>query len=292
MKRLFTLGITIVLIIITKHQTMGQCSVNAGNDITVCVGMDGFEQILGESLVIENGTPPYTYSWSCNFSIGTFNYSASDFLNDTTLANPELIGLVDDSLEFYISVTDFNDNTCSDTLVVFFCQTFMTLEDKQTTIMQGDTAQLYPGVFSNCEPITYQWTPNYNISDPNIPYPAVWPDTTTYYVATAIDSAGCEMIDSSFKVFVNPLNTIELGINSSVKIFPNPMSDFFVVEFSGISIDNLSIELYDAQGRMVRKANVSGDRTEIKRGDLQSGLYIYRLFQGIQSAGQGKLVVE
>ena len=292
MKRLFTLAITIVLIIITKNQTMGQCSVDAGSDITVCAGMGVFEQSLGGSMVIENGTFPYTYAWSCSFSIGTFELNASDFLNDTTLANPELTNSVDDSLTFDVLVTDLNGNTCWDTLVVYFCHSMLTLEDKQTTIVQGDTANLYPGVFGNCAPVTYQWTPNYNISDPNVQYPSVWPDTTTYYIATAIDSAGCEMTDASFKVFVNPLSTIELGINTSVKLFPNPMTDFVVFEFSGVLMDNLRIELYDVQGRIVSKTNVSGDRLEMKRGDLQAGLYIYRIFQGNEGLGEGKLVVE
>lgn len=291
MKRLFTFGITIVLLIITNLRVIGQCSVDAGNDITVCVGMEGFSQSLGESLVIEGGTAPFIYAWSGSYSIGPLNFTASDMLNDTTIANPELLYPNDDSLAFTVSVTDFNGNTCSDDLVVYFCNIMMTLEDKQTSIMQGDTAQLYPGVFGNCEPLTFQWTPDYNISDPTIPNPVVWPDTTTYYAATAIDSAGCVMIDSPFTVFVNPLNTIELGINSSVQIFPNPMSDYIVVEFSGFSIDNLRMELYDAEGRVVRKANISGQRTEIQRGDLQSGLYIYRLLENNQPLGHGKLII-
>lgn len=69
------------------------------------------------------------------------------------------------------------------------------------------------------------------------------------------------------------------------------MSDYFVVEFSGFSIDNLRMELYDAEGRVVRKANISGQRTEIQRGDLQSGLYIYRLLENNQPLGHGKLII-
>lgn len=292
MNQLQSLGITIVLIIISLNQTMGQCSVDVGNNMTVCVDLGLFELTLGEDLIIDNGTPPYTYAWSCNYSIGSLDFTASDFLNDTTLANPELIDWVDDSLEFHISVTDLNQNTCSDTLLVFFCQYGITLEDKQTTIMQGDTTQLYPGVYGNCDPVEYQWVPDYNISDPNVPNPLVWPGTTTYYVATAIDSAGCEITDETFEVFVNPLNTIELEGNTSIKIFPNPMTDFVVVEISGFSMNNLRIALYDSQGRIVSETNISGNRTKIKKENLHAGLYIYQLFQNNQPMGQGKLIVE
>lgn len=292
MKSLFTLGFAFISVILIQNQTLAQCSVDAGNDITVCVGMEGFSQSLGEALVIEDGTAPYTYAWSASYSIGPLNFTASDMLNDTTIANPELLSPNDDSLAFTIVVTDFNGNTCSDELVVYFCNVMMTLEDKQTTIVQGDTAQLYPGVFGNCEPITYHWSPEYNISDPNVDTPTVWPDSTTYYTATATDSAGCVMVDSHFAVYVVPLSVTELGQSARVSVFPNPMTDFMVFEFSGAAMSDLRVELYDVQGRMVSNTKVSGERLELKRGDLQAGLYIYRIFQGNQSLGEGKLVVE
>jgi len=290
MKTILSIAIS-MLFIFSASQTPGQCALNIGNDTTVCV-MGLSELTLGESLTIDGGTPPYTYAWSSNYSIGPLQFTASDFLNDTTLANPELLYWSDDSLVFQLAVTDFMGNTCSDTLVVYFCHFAMTLEDKQITIMQGDTAQLYPGVFGNCQPITYQWSPDYNISDPNIPNPVVWPDSTTYYVATALDSAGCEIIDETFEVFVSPVSTSDNLSNPSVAIYPNPMSDFATIEINGINAEKLRIDFYDIQGRLVSQNTLSGKRHQISSANFRSGLYIYRLFQNDQPFGQGKLVVE
>src|SRR5690554_3825675 len=128
--------------------------------------------------------------------------------------------------------------------------------------------------------------------DPNIPNPVVWPDSTTYYVATALDSAGCEIIDETFEVFVSPVSTSDNLSNPSVAIYPNPMSDFATIEINGINAEKLRIDFYDIQGRLVSQNTLSGKRHQISSANFRSGLYIYRLFQNDQPFGQGKLVVE
>ena len=136
---------------------------------------------LGGAPTVITGTPPFTYTWTCIYSIlNTLFFTASDFLDDTTSANPRLTDHNSDTLAFYLTVTDSFGNTCNDTVIVRFCGNFAwTLDWKFTHINQGDTTTIFPSVGQGCPPLTFQWFPNYNISDPNIENPTVWPDTTT-----------------------------------------------------------------------------------------------------------------
>jgi hypothetical protein len=56
-------------------------------------------------------------------------------------------------------------------------------------------------------------------------------------------------------------------------IYPNPTFDYITVEFSGTFAD---VELYDAQGKIIRRASIqSGDQLSLE--NEQSGVYFVRI---------------
>jgi gliding motility-associated-like protein len=67
-------------------------------------------------------------------------------------------------------------------------------------------AQLTPPIPQG--PIVYQWTPNTNISNPNIPFPLATPTQQTWYVITAFP-AGRPLCGSSDSVLVNALTSLD-----------------------------------------------------------------------------------
>ena len=140
---------------------------------------------------------PIQFTDTSKTRFGTVNYWKWDFgnpaaTNDTArIRNPQYtyaqLGT------FNISLIVSTDKGCIDTV-----QSSVNIVDKppiqltnDTLICTADTLQLRAigdGVFS--------WSPNYMISDTNIPNPLVSPDVATKYYVTLTNGPGCVNIDS------------------------------------------------------------------------------------------------
>lgn len=272
----------------------GQCIAETRNDTALCT-MHGLDTIsLGGSPTVSGGVPPYDHSWSTSESVGTTTYSASFFLNDTTVADPELHHeAVHSSLTFHLTVSDAAGNTCHDSLEVAFCSFgILTGSFSSTEIQQGDTGQIHPSVGSaGCDPLSYQWSPDYNISDPTTSDPQVWPDTSTTYSAVVTDSAGCETVDT-FQVHVETASIEERGLNPrDVRIHPNPMKERSTIRIEHPDPSGMRMEFYDASGRKVDELPIEGEETRFQRKGLESGIYFYRLFDEQRAVEEGKLIL-
>lgn len=246
---------------------------------------------LGAAPTVTGGIPPFTYTWTCNYSLlNMLFFTASDFLDDTTSANPQLLEFTDDSLAFYLTVSDALGNTCADSVTVRFCGNFvMTMVWKYDNINQGDSTILFPSIAQGCDPLSIEWFPNYNISDPSSWNPIAWPDTNTQYYSIVTDAAGCQANGGTFDVFVSPLSTggSEHQI-SAINIFPNPLA---VRSTISVSSGNVLMLFYDVWGRQVFETRTNGS-TELLRSDFKTaGIYFYAVFKEDSFIGQGKLVV-
>lgn len=79
----------------------------------------------------------------------------------------------------------------------------------------------------------------------------------------------------------------------SVQLFPNPLSDVARLKITNIEQGaNYSIMFYDLQGRMVFQSEINNSQTEIKRGNLQAGMYFYKIFMGNESISNGKIIFQ
>lgn len=81
------------------------------------------------------------------------------------------------------------------------------------TICFGDTVQLDGVVGAG----TSAWSPAFNISDPNVVDPLVWPPVTTEFIITTQSLAGCPGVDTTL-VIVNPLPLVNAGPDSAICI--------------------------------------------------------------------------
>lgn len=64
--------------------------------------------------------------------------------------------------------------------------------------------------------------------------------------------------------------------NVQLEVFPNPATDMVSIYTEGEVINH--IELYDIKGQRILAENVNSDRYELKRGDLESGVYVVNLW--------------
>ena len=71
-----------------------------------------------------------------------------------------------------------------------------------------------------------------------------------------------------------------------VQVSPNPFDQSTVFSFDNISQGRF--RLYDAQGRLLREAPVSGNTFELDRGDLPEGVYFYHLSE---ASGRSAVII-
>ena len=101
-----------------------------------------------------------------------------------------------------------------------------------------------------------------------------------------------------FKVFINKG---EAGLNSelaltneniiNLHVSPNPVVDDLNLEFFGVSLQQMKVSLFDAQGRLLQKVThkVSGIGTQelqLSTADLKAGVYVVKVGNGVVSDQQ------
>jgi gliding motility-associated-like protein len=190
---------------------------NTGPSQTICAG----------SSVVLRGSGGEKYKWTPN------KYLTSDSIPEPT-ATPA------DSTLYYLTVSNGN---CSrmDSVMINVLHLPKADAGKNLTIFEGDQVQLNGRVEG--DDIQYFWTPNHNISDPNILNPCVYPTFDTTYILHVVSQQGCGESDS--KVFIRVYNKISVpnafspngdGINDFWEIkdlYTYPTADVSVFDRNG-----------------------------------------------------------
>ncbi|GAB5538033.1 MAG: hypothetical protein Salg2KO_01360 [Salibacteraceae bacterium] len=143
-------------------------TVDAGDDLLLCLGHDSLHRI-GMDTVAHGGTPPYAYEWYTEPVLiqnsPQLNQYTGDFLDDTTAANPKLInydGYGD--RHFVLTVTDSLGATIKDTMSVWYCnQQNIPLGYNVINVHVGDTVTFRSFTGLSCEHDSIRWTPKSNI---------------------------------------------------------------------------------------------------------------------------------
>ncbi|MBL4703981.1 MAG: gliding motility-associated C-terminal domain-containing protein, partial [Flavobacteriales bacterium] len=159
----------------------------AGTDIQICIGDTA--QLLGSGGTI--------YVWS-----------PLDSLSDPNISNP--LAWPTDTTSYILLVTDGNGCTALDTMDVIVNPLPTVSAGLDTTICFGDTIQL-----TATGGATYIWTPNTDISDPNVSNPFVFPSATTEYIVVVTDSNTCVNTDSVVVTISIP-TPIDAGVDTAI----------------------------------------------------------------------------
>lgn len=175
--------------------SFSQLIVNAGKDTTYCVGLWPAPMILGADLQIKNGVEPYTIRWECKLKLTpTLVFTASDFLNDTTLLSPLITNNISwpQWLKFIVHITDSKNNYSKDSINIRFSTFGYQTKHIVAGLERGDSIRL-KGIFigGGIEPLKYYWQPGTGLS--NFENLTTWckPDSSIQYFQIAVDSCGC-----------------------------------------------------------------------------------------------------
>ncbi len=97
-------------------------------------------------------------------------------------------------------------------------------------------------------------------------------------------------VELPFTASINNINKNEVGM----QISPNPFSTSAIMKITGNKgTAPLSFIMYDLTGKDVKaKSTVSGQQITIERGNLNNGIYFYKLLQENKIIGSGKLMIE
>jgi len=124
-----------------------------------------------------------------------------------------------------------------------------------------------------------------------------------FIVAGSSDDNGGDVTDNHdhedywvVKLGYQPVNTVRPAVNisSTAMNFPNPFRNRTQIQF-GKAVDNPSeLVIYNILGEEIQSMKIPSETESIifNRGKLQAGVYVYRLFSGGMTIGQGRMIVE
>ncbi len=164
-----------------EYQVLIPASPDVSIDISDSVGCIGLQLLLWDSTSVDSSTSIQSWGWDFG------NGAISSIQNPTTIYN--IAGTYTTTL----LVTDLNGCTGVDSvnITIFSLPNISTAND--TAVCLGDSIQL-----NTSGGVSYNWQPNYNISDISISNPFVFPTVDTTYVVEGVDVNGCSNWDTVF----------------------------------------------------------------------------------------------
>jgi len=262
-----------ILLILLPLLSYGQTwTIDAGDDFVFCDG-DENVQLQGS---VNTFNESVSVTWETEFTIGSNTYYADDFLDDIHVLNPTLLSNIHSvsELTFYINGEDTLGNEQMDSVTVSVSDFTVIFHDFYFYIEQGDSVQLQITAFGGLPPYTYEWLPNYNIVDNTVETPIAFPDYSTNYEVTIIDSRGC-VVPSNYcdvnEVYVSPLNVTEIE-NSNLKWYFE--GEQLRVETN--QFINEEVLLYDVCGKLVHTYQITEDILQVNLSNLEKGAYFLK----------------
>ncbi len=79
-------------------------------------------------------------------------------------------------------------------------------------------------------------------------------------------------------------------INLSVTAYPNPTTDYLTLRIGEFDISNLSYQLYDLNGKLLRNEKLSGNATQINMRNYVPSTYFVKVITGNQSIKTFKII--
>jgi len=254
--------------IATKAQTPA-FAVDCGNNTFFCERPISDTTLhIGKQIKLLNGVAPYKYTWSCKpFKPSSkLTFTASDFLSDTSIANPYIkdIPVRNEPWCFYLSVEDNNNNIATDSISIEYSQFIFYTFEIDFTLNIGDSLQFYYNHFvgGGIPPVKYYWTPSDGLEDSTRIDTWCKPQQSAIYYQYIIDSAGC----ISERNLAYRINVITTSINEKIYKSSNPINlrqDGKRLIFSNPQNKKAKLSFYSIDGKMIHIAETKDQFFEI-----------------------------
>lgn len=82
-------------------------------------------------------------------------------------------------------------------------------------------------------------------------------------------------VQNAYEIYMVGITETEDDI--SLSLFPNPTVDNLILQINNYNNEKLYFELYDMQGKLLDKGNITAQKTKIKTASLQPAIYIINI---------------
>lgn len=77
---------------------------------------------------------------------------------------------------------------------------------------------------------------------------------------------------------------------NGILLYPNPFRDYLYLDFTSNSFKGSEYQLFDAQGKLVKKDKISQSKSELNFSSLPSAMYIIRITQNGENIKTFKII--
>lgn len=185
---------------------------DAGPDKYIC---KGDPVTIGGSPTAIAGTPPYTYYWP---------------QGGYTSANPSVSP--NTHTTYTVIVTDVNGLTATDQMTVYVSDMSFDAGPPSKTICSHSPTMIGSTPNGGIEPYSYSWSPSAGLNYTNIAQPTATLTSTTTYIVTVTDAAGCIRKDT---ITLNVIPNQNTSAGSDQTICPGSSATLTATTTSGQS---------------------------------------------------------
>lgn len=289
--KLYALLITFTIPFYSNSQLL----VNAGPDVHVCNSGWFFDTTyIGTNLTIQNGTPPYSFTWETkrvyHYHFGDVTYYASTYLDDTTATNPKIIK-EGDTTKYKVTITDSTGQSASDSIYVIYSNWGTHTGYLHYSINHGDSVLLF-GMqnlyHAGGLPNNFVWRPNHGLKDSTSLTFWAKPNFSVAYTITATDENGCTATATApaYIVDVGYMGKNEHKIDKNIVWYDDGV---LYIDMNGSNSEG-ELLIHDLNGRIVFRSFLHQAKSKYQI-TLVSGVYIYTLL-GTTEPISNKLIVQ
>ncbi len=123
----------------------------------------------------------------------------------------------------------------------------------------------------------------------------IYDNSGSYNIQLRVSNDSGMIAQKTISVIINNstvINENSINSDSTIKMYPNPFSTTTTIEIKGLRNVNYELWIYDWLGREVLKSEITNPKSEIQRGNLQRGMYFYKVGGNDKIIGTGKFLID
>ena len=97
----------------------------------------------------------------------------------------------------------------------------------------------------------------------------------------------------------NPIDSVDVNItntvgieesNNPISVYPNPINSFLNIILTPNLYNAVNLRIYDLKGKDILNLNLKSDQNSIKLNGLNSGIYLYKIYNEDNLLKKGKFI--